>query len=208
MKKYKDFIYAIMAGIFIGLGGVVFLMIDNKYLGSLMFSVGLFGVCTLGYNLFTGKVGYFFYEDKKSYTIFLAKVLLANTLGAVFVAFLLSLTRNGNALEEKALLLVNAKLADSYLSLFVLGILCNIFVVFGVEQYKNNPHQVGKYLGLIFGVMVFIISGFEHSIADIFYFAMAKVISFDALIRLFLIICGNCLGGLLVPTVRLLDRKD
>ncbi|MDO5027772.1 MAG: formate/nitrite transporter family protein [Bacillota bacterium] len=208
MKKHLDFIYAIMAGAFIALGGVVFLMIENKYLGSLMFSVGLFGVCTLGYNLFTGKVGYFFYNEKKSYSKFLLKVLLGNTIGAIAVAALLSLSRNGLFLEERALALVTTKLNDSYLSLFILGLFCNIFVVFGVEEYKSNPHELGKYLGLIFAVMVFILAGFEHSVADIFYFAMAKSWSLDAVLRILVIVLGNSVGGLLVPSVRLLeDRK-
>lgn len=207
MKNHKDFILAIMAGAFIALGGVVFLMIDNKYLGSLMFAVGLFGVCTLGYNLFTGKVGYFFYNDKKTYSKFLLKVLIGNTLGAIAVALLLSLTRNGAFLQEKAMGLVATKQADSFLSLFVLGILCNIFVVFGVEQYRSNPHELGKYMGLIFAVMVFILAGFEHSIADIFYFAMAGVWSLDAVLRILVIVLGNAVGGVLVPTVRLLDKN-
>lgn len=207
MKKYKDFIYSIMAGAFIALGGVVFLMIDNKYLGSLMFAVGLFGVCTLGYNLFTGKVGYFFYNEKKSYTKFLLKVLIGNALGAILIAFLLSLSRNGEVLQEKALALVNTKLNDTYLSLFVLGIMCNIFVVFGVEEYKTNPHDLGKYLGIIFAVMVFILAGFEHSVADIFYFAMAGVWTLDGFLRILVIVLGNAVGGLLVPSVRLLERE-
>ncbi|WP_054251323.1 formate/nitrite transporter family protein [Neofamilia massiliensis] len=207
MKKYKDFIYSIMAGTFIALGGVVFLMIDNKYLGSLMFAVGLFGVCTLGYNLFTGKVGYFFYNEKKSYTKFLLKVLIGNALGAILIAFLLSLSRNGEFLQEKALTLVNTKLNDTYLSLFVLGIMCNIFVVFGVEEYKTNPHDLGKYLGIIFAVMVFILAGFEHSVADIFYFAMAGVWTLDGFLRILVIVLGNAVGGLLVPSVRLLERE-
>lgn len=207
MKKYKDFIYSIMAGAFIALGGVVFLMIDNKYLGSLMFAVGLFGVCTLGYNLFTGKVGYFFYNEKKSYTKFLLKVLIGNALGAILIAFLLSLSRNGEFLQEKALTLVNTKLNDTYLSLFVLGIMCNIFVVFGVEEYKTNLHDLGKYLGIIFAVMVFILAGFEHSVADIFYFAMAGVWTLDGFLRILVIVLGNAVGGLLVPSVRLLERE-
>lgn len=196
-----------MAGAFIALGGVVFLMIDNKYLGSLMFAVGLFGVCTLGYNLFTGKVGYFFYNEKKSYTKFLLKVLIGNALGAILIAFLLSLSRNGEFLQEKALALVNTKLNDTYLSLFVLGIMCNIFVVFGVEEYKTNPHDLGKYLGIIFAVMVFILAGFEHSVADIFYFAMAGVWTLDGFLRILVIVLGNAVGGLLVPSVRLLERE-
>lgn len=207
MKKYKDFIYSIMAGAFIALGGVVFLMIDNKYLGALMFAVGLFGVCTLGYNLFTGKVGYFFYNEKKSYTKFLLKVLIGNALGAILIAFLLSLSRNGEILQEKALALVNTKLNDTYLSLFILGLMCNIFVVFGVEEYKTNPHDLGKYLGIIFAVMVFILAGFEHSVADIFYFAMAGVWTLDGFLRILVIALGNAVGGLLVPSVRLLEKE-
>lgn len=206
MKKHKDFIYSIMAGAFIALGGVVFLMVDSKYLGSLMFAVGLFGVCTLGYNLFTGKVGYFFYNEKKSYTKFLIKVLIGNAIGAILIAFLLSFSRNGELLQEKALGLVNIKLNDSYLSLFILGVMCNIFVVFGVEEYKSNPHDLGKYLGIIFAVMVFILAGFEHSVADIFYFAMAGVWTLDGLLRILVIVLGNALGGLLVPSVRLLEK--
>lgn len=207
MKKYKDFIYAMMAGIFIGLGGVVFLMVENRYLGSLMFAMGLFAVCTLNYNLFTGKVGYLFFNEKKTYSVFLLKILLANALGAIMVAGLLSLTRNGDFLQERAIELVSIKLSDSYLSLFILGILCNIFVVFGVEEFRINPHPIGKYLGLIFAVMVFILSGFEHSIADIFYFAMAGVGSFDVVLRILVIILGNSLGGIIVPSVRLLENK-
>lgn len=207
MKKHKDFIYSIMAGAFIALGGVVFLMIDSKYLGSLMFAVGLFGVCTLGYNLFTGKVGYFFYNEKKSYTKFLLKVLIGNAIGAILIASLMALSRNGDLLQEKALALVNTKLNDTYLSLFILGVMCNIFVVFGVEEYKTNPHNLGKYLGIIFAVMVFILAGFEHSVADIFYFAMAGVWTLDGLIRILVIVLGNTVGGLLVPSVRLLERE-
>lgn len=206
MKKHKDFIYSIMAGAFIALGGVVFLMVDSKYLGSLMFAVGLFGVCTLGYNLFTGKVGYFFYNEKKSYTKFLINVLIGNAIGAILIAWLLLLSRNGEFLQEKALALVNTKLNDTYLSLFILGIMCNIFVVFGVEEYKSNPNDLGKYMGIIFAVMVFILAGFEHSVADIFYFAMAGVWTLDGLLRILVIVLGNALGGLLVPSVRLLEK--
>ena len=67
MKKLADFLYAIMAGAFISMGGVVFLSLDNKIVGAFMFSLGLFAVCTLKYNLFTGKVGYLFCNDVKTY---------------------------------------------------------------------------------------------------------------------------------------------
>ena len=59
MKKFlRLFIPSILAGISIALGGYCFLSVENKLIGSILFSVGLFLVCTRGYNLYTGKVCY------------------------------------------------------------------------------------------------------------------------------------------------------
>ena len=52
----KLFVPSILAGIAISLGGFCFLSVENKLVGSILFSVGLFLVCTRGYNLYTGKV--------------------------------------------------------------------------------------------------------------------------------------------------------
>jgi len=54
MKTLKTFVGAVLAGISIGLGGLVFLAVDNKVIGAALFTVGLFTVCTFGLNLFTG----------------------------------------------------------------------------------------------------------------------------------------------------------
>ena len=55
MKWLKTFVGGILAGISIAIGGTVFLSLDNKVLGALFFTVGLFAVCTFGFNLYTGK---------------------------------------------------------------------------------------------------------------------------------------------------------
>ena len=70
MKNLSSFFYSILAGVSISIGGTVFLSLDNKIVGSIFFSLGLFAVCTFGFNLFTGKVGYIF-EQKPSYLLFL-----------------------------------------------------------------------------------------------------------------------------------------
>ena len=56
MNRIKTFVYAILAGVSIAIGGTVFLSVENKMIGALLFTVGLFTVCTFGFNLFTGKV--------------------------------------------------------------------------------------------------------------------------------------------------------
>ncbi|OXZ36252.1 formate/nitrite transporter family protein [Finegoldia magna] len=207
MKKLADFLYAIMAGAFIAMGGVVFLSLNNKIVGAFMFSLGLFAVCTLKYNLFTGKVGYLFCNDVKTYLPWCLMVWVGNLVGSIIVAELVRLTRVAPGIIEKSTKLVQVKADDSLISLFVLGIFCNIMVVHAVDQYLNNPHEVGKYLGIIMSIMVFILCGFEHCIADMFYIQMARMWNSQTIIALIVITLGNVLGGILIPTMRNINIK-
>ena len=69
MRKYvRLFALAVLAGAAIGIGGIVFLSLENKIVGALMFTAGLYSICVHGLNLFTGKVGYAV-EQPKSYII-------------------------------------------------------------------------------------------------------------------------------------------
>lgn len=207
MKKLADFLYAIMAGAFIAMGGVVFLSLDNKIVGAFMFSLGLFAVCTLKYNLFTGKVGYLFCNDVKTYLPWCLMVWVGNLIGSIIVAELVRLTRVAPGIIEKSTKLVQVKADDSLISLFVLGIFCNIMVVHAVDQYLNNPHEIGKYLGIVMSIMVFILCGFEHCIADMFYIQMARMWNSQTIIALIVITLGNVLGGILIPTMRNINTK-
>ena len=207
MKKLADFLYAIMAGAFIDMGGVVFLSLNNKIVGAFMFSLGLFAVCTLKYNLFTGKVGYLFCNDVKTYLPWCLMVWVGNLVGSIIVAELVRLTRVAPGIIEKSTKLVQVKADDTLISLFVLGIFCNIMVVHAVDQYLNNPHEIGKYLGIIMSIMVFILCGFEHCIADMFYIQMARMWNSQTIIALIVITLGNVLGGILIPTMRNINIK-
>lgn len=200
MKIGKTFVSAILAGAAISFGGVVFLSLDNKVLGSLFFTVGLFMVCTFGLNLFTGKVCYLFQNDL-AYRLNLVVIWLGNLVGTLIVGGAVRLSRIAG-IAEKAASMCAVKTGDTYLSLFILGILCDIFIYVGVESYKSNPHEAGKYLGLFFGVMVFILCGYEHCVADMFYFTVAGAWSMQAVICLLVITAGNAVGGVLFPLVR------
>lgn len=207
MKKLADFLYAIMAGAFIAMGGVVYLSLNNKIVGAFMFSLGLFAVCTLKYNLFTGKVGYLFCNDVKTYLPWCLMVWVGNLIGSIIVAELVRLTRVAPGIIEKSTKLVQVKADDTLISLFVLGIFCNIMVVHAVDQYLNNPHEIGKYLGIVMSIMVFILCGFEHCIADMFYIQMARMWNSQTIIALIVITLGNVLGGILIPTMRNINTK-
>ena len=206
MKYARIFIGAFLAGLSIGLGGLAFLSVDNKVIGALFFTIGLFTVCTFDLNLFTGKICYVF-DNGWDYAVNLPVIWAGNLVGTSFAALFATLTRNSADLSEKAYSLCTIKAKDSLLSLFFLGVLCNIFIYIAVEGFKNNPHGVGKYLSLIFGVTVFILTGTEHCVADMFYFQIAHAWNGRAIACILVITLGNCVGGVLFPLLRKLYLK-
>ncbi len=205
MKKLGSFIYSILGGASIGIGGIVFLSLESKVLGALFFSIGLFIVLVNGLNLFTGKVCYIF-ENPPSYTLFVMSVWLGNLIGTTIVGYLVRLTRL-TALVDKAVGVVNVKLSDDLLSIFILAIFCNIMMFIGVDGFKNNKHEVGKYLGILLSIFVFVYCGFEHCIANMFYFSVANAWSLKALLYLLVMTLGNVVGAVIFPVSRQLYKK-
>ncbi len=207
MRTLKTFVYGILAGMSIAIGGAVFLALESKVLGALFFTVGLFTVCTFGFNLFTGKVCYVFERDKR-FALDLPVIWLGNLVGAWLTAFALSFTRMGPPLAEKAVTLCTTKLNDSLLSIFILGIFCDILIFIAVDGYAKNPHELGKYLSLFFGVTVFILCCFEHCVANMFYISMAGMWSGRALLFIVVNTLGNAVGGVLLPVLRKWKERE
>ena len=206
MRRTRILLSAILAGLCVGFGGLAFLSLDNKVIGSAAFTIGLFVICTFGFHLCTGKVCYVLQNDR-DYALDLPVIWLGNLIGTGLTAGTASLTRIAPALREKAVSLCQVKLGDGLLSLFLLGVLCNIFIYIAVEGDKSNPHELGKYLSLFFGVMVFIFCGTEHCVADMFYFWMAGIWSGRAILSVLVISLGNAAGGVLFATLHRFVRS-
>lgn len=205
----STFIKAILAGFCIGIGGAVFLALlpTNKPLGAILFAVGLLTICTQGFNLFTGKACYIL-DNKPSYFLTLLVIWIGNVVGTGIMALFIRLSRLKDSLGAAAQGLIDTKNADSLWSLFFLGAICNALIYIAVEGYKSNPHEVGKYLSLVFGVAVFILIGSEHSVADMFYYAAAgKLFTGQCWLRLIVISIGNIFGGLILPGGKKLAEK-
>lgn len=199
MKKIlKTLIPSILAGISISLAGFIFLSVDNKYLGSVLFTLGLFLVCTRSYNLYTGKVCYCkTKQDTKNLLI----IIFGNFIGTNITGLLLRGTRYVTTLSTKATNIIDIKLSDNLLSLFILAIICNVFIYVAVDGYKKAKDNVSKYLSLFFGVIGFVITGTEHVVADMFYFAMAGNYTSKAFIVLLIVFLGNTVGGRLYSLI-------
>lgn len=211
MKKYLGiFLYAILAGVCIGLGGTVFLRIKDAFsggnvAGALLFTVGLFTICTRGYNLFTGKACYIF-DHKPDYLITLIVIWIGNLFGCCLLAAIESFTAicGENGINAVAAGMVEGKMSASLTSLFLLGIICNMLIYIAVNGYARNPHELGKYLSLFFGVSVFILCGTEHSIADMYYWAISGILNSqpgESLLRILVVSLGNVAGGVCFPLI-------
>lgn len=194
-----DFLKAIPAGVCIAIGGLAYLSCVNKIVGALFFTIGLFAILTFNFNLFTGKVCYAF-ENKPKYIFNLFGIWCGNLVGAVCVGLFLRLTRL-SSLTEKCLSIANIKLADSLASVFILAMLCNVLIFVAVHGFKNFKGELVRVLALFFGVSVFVLCGFEHCVANMFYFTFAGVWSFKTFGYLLIMTLGNICGGILAWAV-------
>lgn len=191
----------ILAGIIISIGGTAFLLCDSKIAGAVFFTIGLFSVCVFGFSLFTGRVCYVFDNDTR-YALTLPLIWLGNLAGSLLVGFLLLQTRLAPMLVEKATAVCEVKLNQSYLSAFVLAVFCNMLIYIAVEGYKTIPQEIGKFLAVFFGVTVFVICGFEHCVANMFYFTVGKAWSANTVLFLLIMTLGNSVGGVTIPLLR------
>ena len=201
MKRFVDiFLRALLTGFAIGIGGVVFLSCESRYVGSFLFGTGLFVILSFGFMLFTGKVGYAV-ENKPSYILDLLVIWLGNLAGTVLMGSMVLCTRI-SGIGEKAYTICQAKFNDDLLSIFILAIFCGMLMFIAAEGFKTIENPVGKMLAVFLPVMAFILSGYEHCIANMFYYTVAQVWSANAFVYLLVMTLGNAVGGMFIPLVR------
>lgn len=175
------------------MGGVVYLMSPDKAIGGFLFSFALFAIVNMNLNLYTGKIGYLVLNINWKYVGMLGITLVGNFLGTLCTAYLIRLTRMD--FMEVVTKVTQVKLDDNYISMFILAIFCGMLMFLGVDLFRSIESYVGKALSIIFVVMIFIMSGFEHCIADMFYFNLAGNLN---LLTLAVLILGNSVGGTLL----------
>ena len=201
MKKYLDlFLRAFITGTLIAVGGIAYLSCDNKYIGSFLFGTGLFVILNFDLALFTGKVGYAV-NNKPDYLFDLLIIWLGNFAGTAISALLVLCTRI-SGISEKASALCEIKTSDSPVSILLLAFFCGMLMFIAADGYKTISNSAGKSLTIFLPVVVFILSGFEHCIANMFYFSLAGAWTAKAFGYLLLMSLGNAIGGIFIPTFR------
>jgi len=181
---------SILAGAFIALGAEFFTLVVfdsnlsvglTKTLGGLAFSLGLILVVIAGAELFTGNnllmMGF------ASRTVTYKQLLknwgityIGNFIGSLSIVFLMFLTNlwkmKDYMLGAKMVLIAADKVNLTFLEAFSRGILCNALVCLAVWLCFSARSVISKIAAIIFPITAFVASGFEHSIANMYFIPM------------------------------------
>ena len=217
-----------LAGAFIGLGALYYTLVVSdaslgfaaaRVAGGVCFSLGLLLVVVAGAELFTGNnllamswadgcLG--FGEVLRNWVI----VCAANLVGATGLAVIVYLSghweMNGGAVGAAYLKIAAAKVALSPGRAFFLGMLCNILVCMAVWMALAGRSVMDKLIAIVFPISAFVAAGFEHSIANMYFFPLAWLLKWHGLAlppggdaitlagmagNLVPVIAGNIVGG-------------
>lgn len=183
-EKVRTGIKAVYAGFMIGVGGMIYLSAENKTVGAVLFSFGLLTIVTQGFFLYTGKIGFV----KKVHELLDMLVIVAgNYFGTLLAAWMAKLAQ----LNISSVQLVQNKLSRPLPAVFFLSVLCGVMMYLAIDNYRKNKH-----IALImFPVVIFILAGFEHSVANMFYFHLAGEYGIKAFGYLFVMVIGNGVGA-------------
>ncbi len=183
----KMFSLAILAGVFIAFGAQLFLLVSSdstlgfgftRFLGGSVFTVGLMMVVVGGAELFTGNNLVLIAALNKRITwgellrswFF---VYIGNFVGSILIAAFLfwggTWALNGNLAGATALKAASSKVSMTFAQAFFRGILCNWLVCMAVWMAMASKDVIGKLFAIYFPIMAFVASGFEHSVANMFF---------------------------------------
>ncbi|WP_406645073.1 formate/nitrite transporter family protein [Aliisedimentitalea scapharcae] len=215
LPLFQMFVLAVLAGAFIGFGGVAYTAVMTgvdpsfgpaRLLGGLVFSLGLILVIVGGAELFTGNALMVMAAvDRKISARQLlrswAVVYLGNLAGAsgLALAFGFSGILQG-PLDVTAASIVQGKAALAPLDAFVRGALCNALVCLAIWLSFAARTVSGKVLAILWPISAFVLLGLEHSVANIYFFpqgwlAGSDVTAKEALTNLVWVTLGNIVGG-------------
>ena len=209
MKYLKVLLFGIFAGLAIGLGSLAFTVVSaymkstgGLIFASALFSVGLILVCVLGLQLYTGKIGVVF-DDRDNLAenaINLPIMLVSNAIGAFALGILCHfIFMNVPVIDNRIAAIALAK-TDST-DVFLQGIFCGALVYIAVYLFKNLQNWGMKIIGIVTAVTLFVYCGFQHCIANMFYFGMAFEFDLPVLFNLLVVILTNSVGALLVRCI-------
>ena len=188
METWRNYIASsILAGIFISISCIVFVK-TGGVVGAVLFAFGLITVVHYKFKLYTGTAGFI---NTRPEVAKLLLILAGNIVGCFVSALAIRYAEPDFA--DATISIVDKRMGLSPLRCGVMGIGCGFIMTAAVQFARKN-----QWLPLVFGVPVFILGGFLHSIADAFYVSAVPVdyISENPslITRWIMVIVGNFIG--------------
>ena len=182
----KTIILAIMAGLFIAIGGIAATTVAvavkpaalGKFLGAIVFPGGLTMVLIAGSELFTGNCLLIIPVLEKSIQIRgmvknLVLVYIGNMIGSIVLAAAVVFSHQvalfDNGVAVSVISTAAAKCSIPFTDALIKGILCNFLVCIAVWISFAAKDITGKIIGVFFPILMFVLCGFEHSVANMYY---------------------------------------
>lgn len=200
-------LYGAFAGIAIGIGGLLNIVANTylvpeiaaKIIGSLLFPIGLSLVCFLDLNLFTGKIGYLLDNDK-SFLLKLLFIYIGNIIGSLIFGGWALVVFKGE-LHETVLAIASKKLFElsfrPIIKVFGGSVLCGALVYLAVFSYKIFKQVYLKLIGIFLAIGLFVFLGFDHCIANMFYFTFSWSWKNPiAYLNIAIVTIGNSIGAI------------
>ncbi|MFZ7130942.1 MAG: formate/nitrite transporter family protein [Eubacteriales bacterium] len=218
----KMLFLGILAGLFIGFGAHADIIIMQtlgetvdvglaKFLGAAVFPVGLMLVILAGAELFTGNnlMTLAVVSKKITMTQMMLNwvvVYIGNFIGSILLAGILvkSGLYNGEAVSTMAVGIATGKVGITVSQGILRAILCNVIVVLACWMQAGSKDMVGKIFIIWFPIMLFVLSGYEHSIANMFFIPLGKFLGANItwaqiwLNNLIPVTIGNIIGGAII----------
>lgn len=218
-------ILAILAGVFIALGAIGNIFVSSdifftnvnlaKFLGACVFPVGLIAIILLKFELFTSNcMMTIAVIEKKMKLTKMLKILfivwIFNLIGGILVAYVTYKTHTFNEESVKVLqVYAHHKLETGALDLILKGIMCNILVCTASLLGYIAKDGISKIFGIWFPIMLFILLGYSHVVANMLYLPLSYMYGFEgvtigAILYNFLFVTiGNFIGGGIFVTIGL-----
>lgn len=190
-------VLSVLAGAFIALGAEFFTMVTTasgagygltRLIGGLAFSLGLFLVVVAGAELFTGNnlIVMAWASRRISSARLLrnwALVYAGNFAGALATVGLVYLSKqwefSNSEVGANALRIADNKVDLGFTEAVALGILCNGLVCLAVWLSYSARSVTDKFLAVVFPITAFVASGFEHSIANMYFIPMGLLLKHE-----------------------------
>jgi formate/nitrite transporter len=184
----------LLAGAFIGLGGLFFVIVKSdatlsfatsQLLGGLVFCLGLILVVIAGAELFTGNNllamawadGQITWREVLRNWLWVCAANFVGTTGLALLVYLSGHTHmNGGAIGQTVLKIALTKQNLLWHEAFFRGILCNVLVCMAVWMAMAGRSVIDKVIAIVFPITAFVAAGFEHSIANMYFMQLALFI--------------------------------